>query len=126
MTQQRGTAELLQRLAEFPGIEACALVDADTGMSWHHAGRLQDMDRVGEAAVEFWRVHGRLATHFKDFGGLNSAAYAFAHRVVALFPCLEAPPLVLVCVAHKDNMAWGEWAAHVMALKKALAAGPLP
>ncbi|MCJ0762970.1 hypothetical protein [Variovorax terrae] len=127
MTQPPGKVGLLlQRLAEFPGLDACALVDADTGMTWHHAGRLHDMDRIGEVAVEFWRVHGRLAMHFKDFGGLNSAAYAFAHRVVALFPCSEAPPLVLVCVAQKKNVAWSEWAPHVLALRQALAAAPLP
>jgi hypothetical protein len=114
---------LVHQLAEFPGVQGCALVDAETGMAWHHAGRMPDMDQVGEAAIEFWRVHKRLAAHFRDFGQLHSSAHSFATCVIALFPCSQEPALVLVCVADKGRaIDWAAWGKKMPALKQALAA----
>ena len=111
---------LVQDLGTFPGVEGCALVEVDTGMAWHHGGNLATMERVGEAAIEFWRVQVRLSSYFTDMGPLQSAAYSFSNGVIALFPVIDKPALVLVCVAAKNDMAWKVWAEHVMQLKKAL------
>ena len=107
----------LQKLADFPAIDGCALVEVDTGMAWHVAGNYPDLERVGEAAIEFWRIQNRLSEHLSALGALKSAAYSFANRVVALFPCLENPALVLVCVAAKGPVAWAEWGVEVKALQ---------
>lgn len=119
-----GIEQLVQELADFPGVDGCALVEAETGMVWYHAGRLPMIERVGEAAIEFWRVQQRLSPHFDAMGPLQSAAYAFAQRVVALFPCSERPALVLVCVAAKPGIAWGDWRPRVQQLQQALRRRP--
>ncbi len=110
----------VQKLASFAGVQGCALVEAGSGMVWHHAGQLPDIEHIGEAAVEFWRVHQRLSIQLVSLGGLKSAAYSFADHVVALFPCGEAPARVLICVAAKTGVAWTEWGVQVLALRQAL------
>ena len=114
------TEAVINDLAGFPGMDGCALVETDTGMTWFHAGNTADIDRVAEAAIEFWRIQMRLSEHFTAMGPLQSAAYSFSQRVVALFPCSEQPPLVLVCIAHKTNVSWAEWGQRVAKLKHVL------
>jgi hypothetical protein len=114
---------LVHELATFEGIEGCALVDADTGMAWHYAGSWPNIEHIGEAAIEFWRIQDRLAGQLAALGGLQSAAYSFSNRVVALFPCSNEPRLVLVCVAVKGPVAWQKWSPKVAELRAALAQG---
>jgi len=111
---------LVGRLAAFPGVQGCALVDADTGMVWYCAGKLPGIERLGEASVEFWRVQLRQSAYFQQFGPLESAAHSFADQVIALFPCSHKPALIAVCVADKSGMAWGTWGAQLAELKKVL------
>ncbi|AEG93708.1 hypothetical protein [Ramlibacter tataouinensis] len=115
---------LIAELASFDGVQACALVDADTGMAWYHAGDLADREEIAEAAVEFWRVHGRLQQQFSRFGPLASAAYSFDTHVIGLFSCSVQPPLVLVCVADKARAAWARWRPVMERLKQAVAEAP--
>lgn len=116
----------LQDLAEFPGIDGCALVETATGMAWHVAGRYPELERIGEAAIEFWRVQDRLSAHLTTLGTLRSAAYSFSNRVVALFPCSNKAGLVLVCVAAKGDVAWQTWSVKVEALRRVLAQSLVP
>ena len=110
----------LQALVDYPGIEGCALVETATGMVWHAAGNYPELERIGEAAIEFWRVQARLSEHLGALGPLKSAAYSFENRVVALFPCCDDPALVLVCVAAKGPVAWANWGVEVEALRRKL------
>ena len=110
----------LQALADFPGIDGCALVETATGMVWHAAGNYPELERIGEAAVEFWRIQDRLTAHLSTLGTLRSAAYSFSSRVVALFPCSEKAGLVLVCVAAKGDIGWQAWSVKVDALRRVL------
>lgn len=114
---------LTDELAAFDGVQACALVDAETGMAWYHAGAMTNREEIAEAAVEFWRVHGRLQQQFSQFGPLASAAYSFEAHVIGLFSCSLEPPLVLVCVAEKARMDWPRWRPAMERLKQALAQG---
>lgn len=113
---------MVRDLADFPGVDGCALVDAETGMVWFHAGSTEAIEKVGEAAIEFWRVEQRLRRHFASMGALQSTAYSFARNVVALFPCASSPALVLVCVARKSGVDWPAWGARVQGLRRALVA----
>ena len=117
---------LITELAAYPGIDGCALVEAATGMVWHHAGHAANTEQIGEAAIEFWRVQERLSSQLATLGPLRSAAYSFANRVVALFPCSDAHGLVLVCIAAKGAIAWAVWAEKVTELQQALAQAAAP
>ena len=111
----------MRELSAFPGVVGCAVVDAATGMSWYHAGVLPQLERFGEAAVEFWRVQVRLGSYFAELGPPQSAAFSFSDSVVALFPCCTDPALVLVCVTNRKDVQWGLWAQPVASLKQHLA-----
>jgi Roadblock/LC7 domain len=115
---------LMQELAAYPGVRGCALVDADSGMVWHHAGNLPDTEQLAEASIEFWRVHQRLSDQLCTLGELQSAMYSFADCVVALFPCITEPHLVLICVADKGKLAWRDWSAAAHKLRKLLSSKP--
>jgi hypothetical protein len=110
----------IEELGQFPGMDGCALVEAETGMPWYHAGSAAGVERIAEAAIEFWRVQTRLSRHFEGMGNLQSAAYSFSNRVVALFPCGETPPLVLVCIARKSDVSWAEWGKRAVSLRQLL------
>ena len=107
----------LQLLADFPGIDGCALVETATGMAWHVAGNHPEIERIGEAAIEFWRLQHRLSAHLTTLGTLKSAAYSFENRVVTLFPCCDEPNLVLVCLASKGPIAWPAWGVQAEAFR---------
>lgn len=111
---------ILQKLASFNGIQGCALVEADTGMVWHFAGQLTEMESVGEAAVEFWRTQNRVATRLDMMGALKFASYNYAHRVISLIPCDEERGLILVCVAVSPGMVWSDWIRELPSLRSAI------
>ena len=111
----------LQLLADFPGIDGCALVETSTGMAWHVAGNHPELERIGEAAIEFWRIQHRLADHLTALGPLKSAAYSFQNRVVALFPCCNEPGLVVVCLASKGPVDWPTWGHKVETFRRVVA-----
>ena len=115
-------AAIVEDLAAFQNIGGCALVETDTGMVWHFAGHLPHIERVAEAAIEFWRIQHRLSSHLETLGSLRSVACSFSDQVIALFPCCEKPNLVLVCIAAKGDIAWSEWSDKASELRKALAA----
>lgn len=102
-------AAMVEELATFPGMQGCALMEADTGMSWHCGGTWPNIDQIGEAAIEFWRTEQRLSAQLAALGRLKSAAYSFENALVSLFPCIAEPRLVLVCVTAHQGMDWPAW-----------------
>jgi predicted regulator of Ras-like GTPase activity (Roadblock/LC7/MglB family) len=111
---------ILQKLASFDGVQGCALVEADTGMVWHHAGQLAEMESVGEAAVEFWRTQNRVASRLNMMGALKFASYNYTNRVISLIPCDEERGLILVCVAVSPGMVWSDWIRELPSLRSAV------
>lgn len=120
LSRASNTADLVNQLAEFDGVDGCALVEVDTGMAWHYAGSLPDIESISEAAAEFWRVQTRVSHRLLILGDLHSVAYSFSKRTVALFPCSKEPALVLVCVAAKLDVNWKAWSAKVLELRQLL------
>jgi predicted regulator of Ras-like GTPase activity (Roadblock/LC7/MglB family) len=112
--------QILQKLAAFDGVQGCALVEADTGMVWHYAGPMADMEHVGEAAVEFWRTQNRVAAQLGMMGPLKFASYNYGQRMIGLIPCDPDLSLVLVCVAISPGMAWNTWMKELPALRNAV------
>ena len=109
-------------LANFTGISGCALVEADTGMVWHHAGELNDMERVGEAAVEFWRTQRRISKQLEVVGELKFANFKYANKTIALVPCDESRGLILVCLANSQGVNWRDWMQHLPPFRQAVQA----
>lgn len=113
-------AASLESLSSFAGITGCALVEAETGMVWHHTSKLIDMERVGEAAVEFWRTQRRIASQLQAVGDLKFANFKYTNKVIALVPCDEARGLILVCMADSQGIAWNDWIQQLPPLRLAI------
>lgn len=110
----------LEQLANFDGVSGCALVEAETGMVWHHVGKLTDMELVGEAAIEFWRTQRRVAIQLEAMGELKFANFKYANKTIALVPCDEKRGLILVCLAGGRGVNWRDWIMHLPKLKLAV------
>ena len=113
--------DIVRALAQYPKVSGCALVETETGMVWHHGGVLPQIERIGEAAIEFWRVHMRVSADFKGLGELQHLSYAFPGHLVALFPCDARRNLILVCVGDRPGMQWTHWANGLVPLRRAVA-----
>jgi hypothetical protein len=111
----------LQELAAASAVQGCALVEVTSGMVWHSAGHWAHIEQQAEAAIEFWRIQDRQAAHFAHLGTLRSSIYFFSAGSVALLPCPGRTPLVLVCVAERTGMDWGQWMQKLKPLHALLA-----
>lgn len=115
-------AQRIQEMARSSGIDGCALVERDTGMVWHYGGSMPEMERIGETAIEFWRVQTRLSSQLSVVGALRFAAYSFANRTVMLYPSSNDEDLILICVAARQGVDWTQWGLEVQRFRRDLAA----
>lgn len=112
----RTVARELDAMAAQAGIVGCALVDPDTGLIWHASGRVADADRTWEAAVDYWRLHGRQRSHFSALGDLAAAVLYHRGGILAIFPCCDDPALLLVSVGEHRGVDWIRWQRATRAL----------
>jgi hypothetical protein len=99
-----------------PGVRACALVDAGSGLIWHCVGARPEFDPLWEASADYWRMHGRLRSHFEVLGELGGAVMYHRLGILAIMPCLHEPELLMVCVAENGKVDWGSWQQKIRAL----------
>lgn len=103
-------AEALHEMAATtPGIDACALVQADSGLVWHAAGHSQKSERLWEAAIDYWRLQTRQHENFESLGPLGAAVMYHAFGVLAVVPCTQDPDLMVVCVGRHASVDWTNW-----------------
>jgi hypothetical protein len=116
---QTGLAQLLRT----DGVRACALVDSASGLVWHAAGEVHE-PALWEAAMDYWRMYGRLRHHFDAvLGALGAAVMHHRQGVLALLPCGRQDGrdgLVVVCVADHRGVNWSAWQQQVRALAPSL------
>ncbi len=96
-------------LAQAPGVQGCALVDAGSGLLWERAGVDFGSHLVWEAAVDYWRLQERLHAHFEPLGDLAAATLHHREGVVVLLPCVPEHHLLLVAVARHRAVDWQQW-----------------
>jgi hypothetical protein len=113
-----GIAKHLQGMLDSaPGITACALVDGSSGLVWYSCGTpTANGEPLWEAAVDYWRLHGRLQTHFSSLGDLGAAVMYHHEGILAVLPCLRQPDLLVVCRADHQAVDWRSWQTNIAAL----------
>ncbi len=79
--------EALDRMTRVPGLSGCALVEIEAGMVWHTAGEMPDVQRIAEAASDYWRLYLRLEPQFGSLGGLRGSLMWHAQGQLVLLPC---------------------------------------
>jgi len=118
-------AGIAKRLAEIlhssPGVTACALVDGSSGLVWTSCGTpTANGEPLWEAAVDYWRLHGRLHQHFSSLGDLGAVVMYHHGGILAVLPCLRQPDLLVVCRADHQAVDWLSWQTRVTALGQEL------
>jgi hypothetical protein len=128
-------SEELGALAALEGVKSCALVDSQSGLVWHAVGTEPAAEELWEAAIDYWRLHGRSHTHFAALGELGAAVLYHRHAmpchampchavpcraVLAIIPCAARSDLLVVCIASHQGMNWRDWQRRVRAMGERL------
>ena len=113
-------SEELGALAALEGVKSCALVDSQSGLVWHAVGTEPAAEELWEAAIDYWRLHGRSYTHFAALGELGAAVLNHLHAVPAIIPCAARSDLLVVCIASHQGMNWRDWQRRVRAMGERL------
>ncbi|MBN9406927.1 MAG: hypothetical protein J0I00_16075 [Burkholderiales bacterium] len=114
--KQQALRDKLDAMAQLPGINGCALVEVDAGMVWHHAGQIDGVQALAEAASDYWRLYGRLAVQFKNLGELRVSIMVHAQGRLTLLPCGAGMLLVALTGDHKSAIDWTQWNAQTREL----------
>jgi hypothetical protein len=112
----------INQIAAIAGVHGCALVEIASGMVWHTAGQLPELERLGETAAEYWRLHDRLARNLATLGTPIVGMFAFTRGTLALEPCSKELGVLLIAVIDQGRMDWPAWTQRCAALKTHLAA----
>jgi hypothetical protein len=115
----------IDQIGAVTGVRGCALVEIGSGMVWHTAGDVPDLERLGETASEYWRLHSRLAQNLSALGTPAVGLFAFTHGTLALQPCSKKLEVLLVAVMDQARMDWSAWNKGVDALKEHLDGRPI-
>jgi predicted regulator of Ras-like GTPase activity (Roadblock/LC7/MglB family) len=81
----------LSHVVKVRGVRAAALVEPESGMVVLHEGNVDDLDRLAEVAVDFWRLHERQRERFSTLGGLTGITVSYERFSLKLQP---TPPSV--------------------------------
>ena len=116
MNQAAIAKTLAEMVAASPGVRACALVEAESGLIWHCVGARPEFDPLWEASADYWRMHSRLRSHFEVLGDLGGAVMYHRLGILAIMPCITEPALLVVCVGENGKVDWGRWQQKIRAL----------
>lgn len=100
--------DALNAMAALPGLEGCALVEIEAGMVWHHAGRIDGVQHLAEAASDYWRLYHRLAHQFHDLGELRAQVMMHAQGRLTLLPC-GSGMLLVTLTRQQSGIDWNAW-----------------
>jgi hypothetical protein len=110
---ERLVQEELKALAAHPGVQACALVEGSSGLVWHATGSRPVAQPLWEAAIDYWRLHRRMSTHFEELGALGAAVMYHLNAMLVILPCADEGELLVVCIAQHRSVNWRAWQQRV-------------
>lgn len=116
-TKQQALRDALEAMAAQPGLEGCALVEIEAGMVWHHAGQIDGVQTLAEAASDYWRLYQRLSHQFQDLGDLRASVMMHARGRITLLPC-GAGMLLVTLTRQKAEIDWQRWQAQTRQLAR--------
>ncbi|MET0311840.1 MAG: hypothetical protein ABW051_07295 [Burkholderiaceae bacterium] len=109
----------LARMAAQEGVYGCALVDVEGGMVMLSAGTSPDIETVGEAASDHWRLHRRHSGRFSPLGPLQAISLIHKELLLTLIPCGEGA--VMATISRRMGLDMGAWYRDVTLLGRMLA-----
>ena len=119
MKAQRLRGEL-EQFALMPGLQGCALVEIDTGMVWHAAGSIADVQKIAEASSDYWRLYQRQRIHFEHLGDLRAQVMMHREVRITMLPC--GPGMLLIALSREQEpVDWARLQNKTLALKQMVA-----
>lgn len=113
--KQKRLRDTVDAMATMAGVEGCALVEIEAGMVWHHAGRIDGVQTMAEAASDYWRLYKRLAGQFNDLGQLQASLLVHSNGRLTLLPCGQG--MLLVALTRQNaGTDWAAWQARTREL----------
>lgn len=117
----RRLREGLEQVALMPGLQGCALVEIDTGMAWHAAGSIVDVQKIAEASSDYWRLYQRQKVHFEHLGELRAQVMMHHEVRITMLPC--GPGMLLIALSREqDRVDWAQLQSRTQSLKQLVAA----
>jgi|JI6StandDraft_1071083.scaffolds.fasta_scaffold487025_1 predicted regulator of Ras-like GTPase activity (Roadblock/LC7/MglB family) len=109
----------LESIARKPGLQGCALVDTETGMIWSATGAHADIQKIAEAASDYWRLYLRHRRHIDSLGDLHAQILIHTAGRITITSCGNSALLVTLSGA-KDTVDWKAWQVDLHHLKNLL------
>lgn len=105
----------LVHIASTPGIVACALVAADTGMIYLSTSSSKEFEMLAECARDYWRLHIKNSSIFFHMGHVNSIFIQHERNLLSIQPC--GTKMILVAKAQLKEVDWSAWPSKIKSLK---------
>lgn len=97
--------EALEQIAQLKGLQGCALVEIDAGMVWHTAGSIVDVNKIAEAASDYWRLYQRQRVYFEHLGELRAQVMMHRDVRITMLPCGQGMLLVALS-SEQEAVDW--------------------
>lgn len=109
----------LKLLAKTPGVIACVLVSADTGMVYLSSSKSDQIEVIAEAARDYWVLHQKNGKVFEALGAVRNVfiQHERAHLSVQMF---GKSSMLLVTVAKLRSVDWNSWPASTKKISELL------
>lgn len=109
----------LKLLAKTPGVIACVLVSADTGMIFLSSAKSEQVEVMAEAARDYWVLHQKNGKVFEALGSVRNVfiQHERAHLSVQMF---GHSSMLLVTIAKLRSVDWGSWPASTKKISELL------
>lgn len=105
----------LAHISSTPGIIACALVAADTGMIYLSTSSTKEFEMMAECARDYWRLHIKNSNIFMHMGNVNNIFIQHERNLLSIQPC--GIKMILVTQAQLKEVDWSSWPATIKQLK---------
>lgn len=115
---RREIVEEVERIGAAPGVITCSLVDGLTGMIYHATGSRPDLEPLAEAARDYWQLHRRNDSLYRDLGAMLGIVVLHEQGVINVMPC--AADAVLVTFAERNRVNFSDWPARLKPLQAIL------
>ncbi len=109
----------LALLAKTPGVIACVLVSADTGMVFLSSSKNAQIEVMAEAARDYWVLHQKNGKVFEALGAVRNVfvQHERAHLSVQMFGNAS---VLLVTIAKLKSVDWSSWPASTKKISELL------
>lgn len=100
--------ETISAMASVADVLGCALVGTEDGLIWYQVNKGMNIQPLCEAAVNYWRLHDRMASQFENIGPLFGCVMLHSKGRITMLPSGKDAILIAITEANPD-IDWKAW-----------------